>query len=59
MQKVVKYALINCREVNEYLDKGWQPWGNALVSWDGRSNSPHQPMVKYDEEDLAPDTKGP
>ena len=56
MQKVISYAVINCRNVREYLDKGWQPWGSALINWNGRNNVPHQPMVKY-KEDAKEDDK--
>ena len=59
MQKVIAYVLVECCEVRNYLDDGWQPWGSAIFSWNGRSNTPHQPIVKYDEEDSALDTKGP
>ncbi len=51
MQKVTSYCLVECREVRDYLDKGWQPWGSAVVSWDGRGKSPHQPMVRYEDKE--------
>lgn len=50
MQKVERYALMKCTAANGYIDKGWQPWGNAIIAWDGQNNVPHQPMVKYEEE---------
>lgn len=49
MQKVISYTIVECFKVTDYLDKGWQPWGNAILSWDGRNNAPCQPMVKYEE----------
>ncbi len=49
MQKVTSYSLIVCSDVKEYINEGWQPWGSAIISWDGKKNSPHQSMVRYEE----------
>ncbi len=54
MHKVIAYALIKCSEVDEHLNDGWQPWGSALLKWDGHCDIPHQPMVKYDEDCSSP-----
>ena len=49
MQKVTSYCLVVCSDVKEYINEGWQPWGSAIISWDGNRNSPHQSMVRYEE----------
>lgn len=51
MQKVIAYVLVECRNVGEHLDDGWQPWGSAILYWDGLRDAPHQPMVKYEEDE--------
>lgn len=50
MQKVISYTVVECIKVRDGLDGGWQPWGNAILCWNGQSNTPHQPMVKYEED---------
>lgn len=49
MQKVISYQLVACSDVKEYIKEGWQPWGSAIISWDGKNNAPHQPIVLYEE----------
>ena len=54
MQKVIEYKIVEHIDVHKYLDKGWQPWGNAMIYWNGLRKTPHQPMVKYEEGSSSP-----
>ena len=48
MENIIDYQLVECGDVKEYIDKGWQPWGSAVSDWSGGGQRPHQPMVKYE-----------
>lgn len=48
--KIVEYQVVSDTRVQEWIAKGWQPWGSPMM----KANFPQQAMVKYEEEPEQP-----
>lgn len=55
MRKIISYAAVNglnmatiVDQVNESIEKGWQPYGNPFIYYKGDLIC--QPLVKYEED---------
>jgi hypothetical protein len=63
-KKVIDYKVVSEKDVKEYIDEGWQPWGSPMHrrierEFDSDIVRFYQAMVKYEEGDSNTECKEP